>query len=124
VEEFWNMPSNLLSGQGCPFCSKSKLENEVSTLLYKNNIEYVGMKRLDFYLPQKNIAIECQGVQHFKESEFFGGKEAFESQLARDAEKKRLCEENDIKLLYFTHVDVDDEEMIKDTDTLLSKINE
>jgi very-short-patch-repair endonuclease len=132
VEEFWNEPSNLLSGQGCPFCSKSKLENEVSTLLYKNNIEYVeqkkfdwlGMKRLDFYLPQKNIAIECQGEQHFKEYEFFGGKEAFEKQLERDAEKKRLCEENNIKLLYFTHVDVNDEEMIKDTDTLLSKINE
>lgn len=132
VEEFWNMPSNLLSGQGCPFCSKSKLENEVSTLLYKNNIEYVeqkrfdwlGMKSLDFYLPQKNIAIECQGVQHFKEFEFFGGKEAFEKQLERDAEKKRLCEENSIKLLYFTHVDVNDEEMIKDADILLSKINE
>lgn len=52
---------------------KSYLENDVLMMLKCNGIEYqrekmfpwMGKKRLDFFLPGKNIAIECQGVQHF-----------------------------------------------------------
>lgn len=50
---------------------KSYLENDVLMMLKCNGIEYqrekmfpwMGKKRLDFFLPGKNIAIECQGVQ-------------------------------------------------------------
>ena len=42
--------------------------------LKENNIEFetqkrfkwLGGKSLDFYLPKYNIAIECQGLQHFR----------------------------------------------------------
>ena len=56
---------------------------------------------LDFYLPDYNIAIECQGCQHFHAYERFGGEEGFKSQIKRDELKKKLSEENGIKLLYF-----------------------
>ena len=43
-------------------------------VLEKNNIVFIEQYRekwlskqsLDFYLPEYNIAIECQGMQHFK----------------------------------------------------------
>ena len=47
---------------------------------------------LDFYLPEYNIAIECQGIQHFKRIEYFGGEKSFKEQKNRDTIKKELCE--------------------------------
>lgn len=59
---------------------------------------------LDFYLPDYDIGIECQGRQHFIPADAFGGKMGFEDTVTRDKTKKRLCEENGIKLLYFTEL--------------------
>ena len=30
-----------------------------------------GRYRYDFYIPQKKILIECQGIQHFEKIDFF-----------------------------------------------------
>ena len=66
---------------------------------------------IDFYLPSKKIAIECQGDQHFvpvsfgiqekvnKEEE----RKAFLLIKERDRLKKTLCEEHGIKVLYYFH---------------------
>jgi hypothetical protein len=51
-------------------------------------------------LPKYNIAIECQGIQHFKPVEYFGGEIAYEEQVKRDKKKKKLCIENNIELRY------------------------
>jgi lysophospholipase L1-like esterase len=59
------------------------LETEISLFLEREGIEYEEQKkfpwlknyRLDFYLPQYNVAIECQGRQHFEAVEQFGGEE-------------------------------------------------
>ena len=59
---------------------------------------------LDFYLPDYDIGIECQGRQHFMPVDAFGGVSGFEDTVLRDKTKKRLCEENGIKLLYFTEL--------------------
>ena len=32
---------------------------------------------LDFYLPKYNMAIECQGEQHYKPIEYFGGEKEY-----------------------------------------------
>lgn len=113
--EFINTPANLLKGQGCPYCLESKMEEEVAKYLQKQNVifekqkkfEWLKYKRelpLDFYLPKYNIAIECQGIQHFEPIEFFGGEESFELNQRRDDTKKILCEEHDITLLYYSSV--------------------
>ena len=47
------------------------------------------------------MSIECQGGQHFFPVEHFGGDKGFKNTLERDKRKKKLCEENGIKLLYF-----------------------
>ena len=83
--EFWQIPAMHLSGRGCPICKQSHLENKVEQMLKENNIKYIsqyktewlGKQSLDFYLPDYNIGIECQGRQHFENDTFFGGIEGF-----------------------------------------------
>ena len=113
--EFWQTPSKHLSGQGCPACRKSKLEEQVEIFLKKYKIKYetqkqfkwlryINLMSLDFYLPDYNIAIECQGKQHFLEKCTFSNnnKETLELVQERDDTKKRLCKENNVQLLYFS----------------------
>lgn len=55
------------------------------------------------FMPKYNIAIEYQGGQHFKPVNNFGGFTSFLTQIKLDYEKKEKCDNNDIKLLYFTY---------------------
>lgn len=106
--DFINEPSNLLKGQGCPNCAESILEKEISELLKKNNILFERQKRflwlgrqsLDFYLPDYNIAIECQGEQHFEPVEMFGGILQYEKQVENDKLKEINCKLNNVLILY------------------------
>lgn len=94
------------------------MENEISSLLENNGILYEqrvrnlsGITELDFYLPEYNTGIECQGEQHFKPVDFGGKKDGsaelnFQKQTKRDREKKNACDKNGIKLIYFSNVNV------------------
>lgn len=66
--------------------------------------KWLGSQSLDFYLPDYNIAIECQGIQHYEPISFFGGKKAFEKQLFNDKLKKEKCFKNNVKLLLYSNV--------------------
>ena len=50
-------------------------------------------------LPSQNIAIEYQGQQHYEPVEAFGGLGSFENTIERDARKRRLSEENGVRVL-------------------------
>lgn len=56
--------------------------------------------KIDFYLPDYNIGIECQGGQHFVSVKKFGGDKTLEITKKRDILKNKLCEENGVKLIY------------------------
>jgi hypothetical protein len=109
--EFWQTPHSHLSGDGCPYCKFSHLENEIKLMLDENGILYESQKRfdwlnkmsLDFYIPSKNIAIECQGSQHYIPYSFFGGEDKLFETQKRDKEKLKLCSEHGIKILYYGH---------------------
>ena len=111
--DFFQLPHNHLKGYGCPKCKLSQLEKEVETILSETNTEFeqqkkfkwLGRQSLDFYLPKYNIAIECQGEQHFKPINHFGGIKKFNYTIALDKQKQRLCNENGVKLLYYSHND-------------------
>lgn len=105
---------HISSKQGCPKCSESHMEKEFASLLDTNNITYERQKtfewlkikahlKLDFYLPQYSIAIECQGDQHFREYKYFSGRSSLENNIKRDEIKNRLCVEHGIKVLYLSH---------------------
>jgi very-short-patch-repair endonuclease len=133
--EFWQTPNKHLCGEGCPGCKETKLEKEVRMLLEEHGINFVYDKtqkwlpkqRLDFYLPDYNTAIECQGIQHFEPVDFTssGYDEAVKTFLKTkksDLLKKKRCVENNIKLLYFSNIE--HYGIITDKNKLLSNILE
>lgn len=137
--EFYQTPFNLWASVGCPKCNRSKLEQAMSRFLEENDIEFEEQKKfdwlgnfeLDFYLPKQNIAIECQGIQHFKPIKTFGGDEMFKRQIEWDKKKKELCEAHGIKLLYFSSMRVKNQigyefpyDVIINENTLKEKIKE
>lgn len=113
--DFSQNPYDHSIGRGCMKCntlgkvSEPKLLNKIRELF--NNckvvsnarIEWLGRQSLDIFLEDYNIAIEYQGIQHFKSDKFFGGEKGFLSNLSRDKKKRKLCIENNIKLFYFTY---------------------
>lgn len=118
--------NKLLAGQGCPVCNESHLERDIAKLLPAaerwKRFGWLGKQSLDFYLPDKNIAIECQGVQHFKPLKAFGGESAFSDCVKRDIRKNRLCKENGVKLIYV--INKEDTHLINDNDTLYLLYND
>lgn len=132
--DFEITPDNFLRGHSCPHCSKSFMELRVKGILDENHINYEEQKqfewlkdrgklKLDFYLPDYNIAIECQGLQHFKPVEIFGGEDNFVLTQKRDETKKELCEKNGIKLLYFSDIkEKVPKNTIKKKDKLINEI--
>ena len=129
-------PNLFLKGFGCDNHGKrfvSKMEIEIEELLTENGIEYIKQyrqpwlnnKSLDFFLPQYNVGIECQGRQHFELIEYFGGVDEFNRRKDRDKEKLNECISNNIKLLYYANYEYDfPYEVITDKNDLLLKIKE
>lgn len=116
--KFTQRAQSHVEGRGCPTCRESKLEKTVSEYLEKEGYEFEEQKtfdwlvnsktdrnlHLDFYLPNKKLAIECQGSQHFSEGRTFSqDKTKYERTVQCDDEKHRLCEENGIKIVYFAN---------------------
>lgn len=109
--------------QGCPYCKSSKLENDIYNLLKKLQIEFVYNKRnklfdwldgleLDFYIPTLQLAIECQGIQHFEPVDFSGkltNKEKLNNYNKikhNDNKKKKLCKEHNVNLIYYSTLNI------------------
>lgn len=131
--EFWQRPITHINGRsGCPKCRTSILEESVLKMLNDNKIEYIYQKPftdkkyplfLDFYLPKHNIAIECQGEQHYRPVEFFGGLKTFKRQVFNDNLKRNECKKKNIKLFYYTSYEkVNDDMTFKDIDILKENI--
>lgn len=113
---FLQTVSDHFSGCGCSFCNQSKYETHIERILDEFNIQYSKQKtfsdckyknklKFDFYLTEKNICIEFDGIQHFKPIRFFGGKKAFELQKIKDKIKNDFCENNKIKIIRFNYND-------------------
>lgn len=108
---FMVSPDNHLKGKGCPKCKSSHMENEIRLFLLEKNIkfeeqkrfEWLGKQSLDFYLPQYNIAIECQGEQHFIPKRLFGNEEGLDRIIARDKLKKDKCNQHEISVIYYAN---------------------
>ena len=116
-ETFSVLPDKFLrEGIRCP-CQRNvwKLESDIETLLKDLNKNYIKEYkfidllssknfplRFDFYIPELNLIIECQGSQHFIPIDYFGGIESYENQKENDLIKYNYCKNNDIRLIYYT----------------------
>lgn len=112
----------------CNNCNSSKGEQRIVEILKANNVDFVreyeiftnewkNALRLDFYIKNKRIAIEYDGIQHFEPIDFNGlgreyAKVAFENQIVRDGIKNRYCIENNINLIRIPHTDFENIEKI------------
>ena len=108
---FPQTPHHHLQGNGCPTCRESHAEREIANWFKENNIPFERYYHfdwlprgyhVDFYFPEKNIAIEYQGKMHF---EPVWGKEELEKQQIRDKLKKELCQKNNLPLYEITYVE-------------------
>lgn len=75
-------------------------------LLYKKHLEF------DFYIPQLNMAIEFDGIQHFKPVKHYGGFERFMDLKIKDGLKNEFCYFNKIKLIRIPYWKLNDIEKI------------
>ena len=114
---FSQYPFNHLKGSGCPICIHSTLEDEIRDFLTSRKVEFEEQKqfpwlshkrgmRIDFYLPRYNVAIECQGQQHFWPVDVFGGDEGYEATLQRDLQKRSQCEAHGLPIYYYSNLGI------------------
>lgn len=103
--------SHVKNGCHCPDCKiTSKGEILISKILTENNIQYITQKKFDdcknkrclpfdFYLPEHNICIEYDGIQHFESIKGLGGEKKFEQTQINDKIKTTFCLNNNIILI-------------------------
>lgn len=117
-------------GRVCLKCSKviSVGESKIRKFLEDNNIKYKPEKwfddcrdirplRFDFYIKDMNLAIEFDGVQHFKNRGFF--KHSVEQTKIHDEMKNQYCIDNGITLIRIPYTKINSVEKIL-TDKLLT----
>jgi hypothetical protein len=116
--EFKITPNNHLSGEGCPFCKKSKGEMAIFKWLINHNYlkddifpqyrfnDCKNIKPLpfDFYVKSKNICVEFNGEQHYKSIPFWGGEEQLGYRQSMDEIKRNYCKTNNIKLIIINKI--------------------
>lgn len=138
-----NRKKHLFHMQGCPYCNEPISEKIVENKLILHNIKYEKQKKfdwlkykqplkLDFYLPDYNIAIECQGIQHFMPINYYYKKQTdsneisnnnFQLRCIRDDIKNKLCNEHNIKLFYYSTIKKEYKyKLYNDIDELINNI--
>lgn len=103
-------PERILFAPLCPKCNPERpngsyIETFIENLLKENNVEYIlhdhkilEGKELDFYIPSKNIAIECNGV--------FWHSETFLSDKNYHQTKSILAQKKGIQILHIWEDDI------------------
>lgn len=109
--EYEIKPNNFLNGRRCPKCGESRGEKKIFDYLTNKNIDFVRQYRIsdcrgkkypmafDFAIPDKDIMIEYDGIQHFEPVAIFGGVRGYNETVKRDKIKSNYCVENGIKLV-------------------------
>lgn len=81
---------------------------------YQYHCDWLGQQSLDIYIETAKIGIEYQGEQHYKPVDIWGGEEALKENQKRDLRKKKLCAENNVRLLEWLYqIPVNDENVVK-----------
>lgn len=104
------LATNLIHNhKGCPKCNLSHGELQIERYLCYLNIAFIPQHsfpecknkkplHFDFYLPDYNMCIEYDGIQHFEPNEHFGGEDEFLCMQINDQIKNDYCLLNSIVL--------------------------
>ncbi len=71
------------------------------TIIHHYRPSWLYGQELDIYIKELNIGIEYQGEQHYKSIDFFGGDTGLKATQERDKRKVRICEEEQVPLIFF-----------------------
>lgn len=99
--------NHISSGKWCPKCT-NKTEAMIIKKLEKNNINFIYQYKIDwcknktylpydFYLPDYNIILECDGRQHFVDIKKW--KSSYKLQQLKDAYKMKCANQNGINFI-------------------------
>jgi hypothetical protein len=102
-------PDLFHNGTRCP-CNQTKSKTSIAVkevldeveIVYEEEKTFDWLKlefglRIDFFLPEYNLAIECDGEQHYISKQ---GREAeFPKTMNRDKTKFKLCKEHGIEVI-------------------------
>lgn len=80
--------------------------------------DFLNGLEIDIFIRELNLGIEYQGIQHFKPFNHLGGKESYEKLKIRDELKRKLCQQQGVRLIYINYYEDVSEILIK------SKISE
>ena len=126
IGELWKDAENKIRnalgipGIGMGWISEIKLLNLIKesfpneSVIHHARHKWLGRQHLDIFLPNRNIAIEYQGEQHFVPVDSFGGWEGLYKTQIRDKRKLELCSKNNIKLIYFRFDELVTKELVKE----------
>lgn len=103
-------PNDFLNGKRCPFCNSPKGETIINKILDTFNLNYETQQTFDdlmdktylsydFYIPDQNILIEYQGIQHYQPVDIFGGDDQFVIQQKHDQMKLDYAKEHGYNLI-------------------------
>lgn len=120
---FNQRPHNHINNHGCPICKLSKGEKKIRKFLLLNNIKFESQKKFngcvnkrflpfDFYIKEKNLLIEYDGIQHYEASIFFGGEKTFNYLKLNDKIKNNYAKINNIDLIRIPYYEYNNIERI------------
>lgn len=130
---FPQTPNDHKNGQGCPKCSQEQTQSKLITALEKSfedfgylkgikyfrELTFKGLRfkeelHLDIGVPNDNLGVEGDGVQHFKMAKGWGGVEALKIGIARDITKDIYFVENKINFVRIPFTIMPTVELIKE----------
>lgn len=83
------------------------------------NIQQTDMLPFDFYIPEKNIVLEYDGLHHFEPVSYWGGEEKFIITQRNDKIKNDYCKRNNIALLRLPYT-LNENEIIEKIQNILN----
>lgn len=116
--EFYQKPRDHYRGSGCTKCLSSRGENMIRLILQELEIEFEEQKtfenliyknrlKCDFFLPNENLVIEYNGLQHYEPISVFGGIQGLRETQKRDLIKYDYLSNNKIGLIIIRYDTVD-----------------
>lgn len=109
-----------LPGIGEGWISETHLLRIVRTIFKNENVldhvkpPWLEGLELDIYIPNRMLAFEYMGKQHYEPVEYFGGSDAFHRLVERDKRKATLCLQRGVSLIHIRYDDEITTELIKD----------
>lgn len=95
------------------FVSETELYRIIKAIFPNNKVihhykrKWLGKQEIDIFVPDLNLAIEYDGIQHFKPIKAWGGEEGLKKNIERDKLKEEKCKENNVILIRFTYKEND-----------------